>query len=89
MEMEFFVPPGEDEKWYKYWVEHRLAWYVLYGIKKENLRIREHAKNELAHYAKACSDVEFKYPWGFDELEGIANRTDFDLKTHQETAVKT
>ncbi|MBN2544699.1 MAG: glycine--tRNA ligase [Spirochaetes bacterium] len=88
MEMEFFVPPGEDEKWYKYWIEQRFNWYVLYGIKKENLRIREHEKSELAHYAKGCSDVEYMYPWGWDELEGIANRTDYDLKTHQEYSGK-
>lgn len=88
MEMEFFVPPGEDEKWYKYWIDHRYAWYMKYGIKRDNLRIREHEKSELAHYAKACADVEYLYPWGWDELEGIANRTDFDLKTHQEHSGK-
>jgi len=88
MEMEFFVPPGEDEKWYKYWIEYRKEWYLKYGIKSENIRIREHEKKELAHYAKACADVEYKYPWGWDELEGIANRTDFDLKTHMEHSGK-
>jgi len=88
MEMEFFVPPGEDEKWYNYWIEERKKWYLQYGIKEENIRIREHEKKELAHYAKACADVEYKYPWGWDELEGIANRTDFDLKTHMEHSGK-
>ena len=88
MEMEFFVKPGEDEQWYKYWVEERRKWYSQFGIKEENIRIREHAKNELAHYAKGCADVEYLYPWGWDELEGIANRTDFDLKTHQEHSGK-
>lgn len=88
MEMEFFVPPGEDEKWYKYWIEQRRKWYIELGIKEENIRIREHEKSELAHYAKGCADVEYKYPWGFDELEGIANRTDYDLKTHQEHSGK-
>ncbi|HQB62266.1 MAG TPA: glycine--tRNA ligase, partial [Spirochaetota bacterium] len=88
MEMEFFVPPDEDEKWYKYWIDNRYEWYMKYGIKKDNLRIREHEKSELAHYAKACADVEYLYPWGWDELEGIANRTDFDLKTHQEHSGK-
>ncbi|HOJ65243.1 MAG TPA: glycine--tRNA ligase [Spirochaetota bacterium] len=88
MEMEFFVPPGEDEKWYKYWIEHRKNWYLQYGIKEENIRVREHEKSELAHYAKACSDIEYRYPWGWDELEGIANRTDFDLKTHMEHSGK-
>ncbi len=88
MEMEFFVPPGEDEKWYEYWIEHRRQWYLQYGIREKNIRIREHEKSELAHYAKGCSDVEYMYPWGWDELEGIANRTDFDLKTHQEHSGK-
>ncbi len=88
MEMEFFVPPGEDDKWYKYWIDHRLNWYKQYGIRPDNLRIREHEKSELAHYAKGCSDVDYNYPWGWDELEGIANRTDFDLKTHQEHSGK-
>lgn len=88
MEMEFFVPPEEDEKWYKYWIEERRKWYIQYGIKEQNVRIREHEKKELAHYAKACSDVEYLYPWGWDELEGIANRTDYDLKTHQEYSGK-
>ena len=88
MEMEFFVPPEEDEKWYKYWIQERENWYLKYGIKEENLRIREHEKKELAHYAKACADVEYLYPWGWDELEGIANRTDYDLRTHQECSGK-
>ncbi|HBD95254.1 MAG: glycine--tRNA ligase [Spirochaetes bacterium GWF1_31_7] len=88
MEMEFFVPPEEDEKWYEYWKNQRLQWYHIYGIRPDNLRLREHDKSELAHYAKACADVEFMYPWGWDELEGIANRTDFDLKTHQEHSGK-
>lgn len=88
MEMEFFVPPSEDEKWYEYWKNARLEWYKIYGMRSESLRLREHEKNELAHYAKACADVEFMYPWGWDELEGIANRTDFDLKTHQEHSGK-
>jgi glycyl-tRNA synthetase len=88
MEMEFFVPPGEDDHWYRYWIDQRKQWYLDNGIKSENIRIREHAKDELAHYAKGCSDVEYLYPWGWDELEGIANRTDFDLKTHQEHSGK-
>jgi glycyl-tRNA synthetase len=88
MEMEFFVPPGEDDKWYEYWIEERRSWYVKYGIKEDHVRIREHEKSELAHYAKGCSDVEYLYPWGWDELEGIANRTDYDLKTHMEHSGK-
>lgn len=84
MEMEFFVPPEEDEKWYTYWKEKRLRWYIDYGIKGDNLRLREHEKSELAHYAKSCVDVEYNFPFGWSELEGIANRTDFDLKRHSE-----
>ena len=82
MEIEYFVKPGEDEKWYEKWVEERFNWYLRFGIKKENLRKRPHEKNELAHYAKACTDIEYKFPFGWSELEGIANRTDFDLKQH-------
>ncbi len=82
MELEFFVKPGEDEQWYEYWVEARFNWYIGLGIKKENLRLREHAPDELAHYAKKCHDVEFLFPMGWSELEGIANRTDYDLKQH-------
>ncbi|MCG8571443.1 MAG: glycine--tRNA ligase, partial [Spirochaetes bacterium] len=88
MEMEYFVTPGEDEKWYQYWIEERKKWYLELGIKPENLRIREHEQSELAHYAKGCSDVEYLYPWGWDELEGIANRTDYDLNTHQKNSGK-
>jgi glycyl-tRNA synthetase len=84
MELEFFVKPGDDEKWYEYWLEKRLSWYISLGIRKENLRLREHKKEELAHYAKRCHDVEFMFPMGWSELEGIANRTDYDLKKHSE-----
>jgi glycyl-tRNA synthetase len=84
MELEFFVKPGEDEKWFDYWVKERMKWYTeVLGIKKENLRIKEHKKEELAHYAKSCVDIEYKFPFGWGEIEGIANRTDFDLKQHQ------
>ena len=82
MEIEFFVKPGTDEEWYHKWVDERFNWYVDLGIKKENLNKREHAKTELAHYAKACTDIEYQFPFGWSELEGIANRTDFDLKQH-------
>jgi len=88
MEMEFFVKPGEDEKWYEYWKNFRLNWYSKYGVKAENLHLRPHEKDELSHYAKACSDVEYKFPWGFAELEGIANRTDYDLNKHAEASGK-
>jgi len=82
MEIEFFVKPGTDEEWYRKWVEERFGWYISLGIKKENLRKREHAKDELAHYAKGCTDIEYNFPFGWSELEGIANRADFDLKQH-------
>ena len=84
MEMEFFVEPGTDEGWHDYWIDERFRWYVDLGIRKENLRLREHEKDELSHYSKRTVDVEYRYPftdWG--ELEGIANRTDFDLKAHE------
>ncbi|MBI4232219.1 glycine--tRNA ligase, partial [Candidatus Peregrinibacteria bacterium] len=82
MEIEYFVKPGTDEEHHKKWVEERLNWYIKYGMRKENLQLREHAKDELAHYAKACTDIEYNFPMGWSELEGIANRTDFDLKQH-------
>jgi len=87
MELEFFVKPQEALKWYEYWKEERLKWYLDLGIKKENIRLREHDKSELAHYAQGCADVEYRFPFigkeGWGELEGIANRTDYDLKNHQ------
>ena len=82
MEIEFFCKPGTDEAWHQKWIDERFAWYQRYGLRKENLRLREHAKDELAHYAKRCVDVEFNFPMGFSELEGIANRADFDLGQH-------
>jgi glycyl-tRNA synthetase len=82
MEIEFFVKPGTDEEWYHKWVEERFNWYANLGIKKGNLNKRQHEKTELAHYAKACTDIEYKFPFGWSELEGIANRADFDLKQH-------
>ncbi|HBR18980.1 MAG: glycine--tRNA ligase [Planctomycetes bacterium GWC2_45_44] len=85
-EIEFFCAPGTDEKWYEHWKDARFNWYINLGMKKENLRLRQHDKDELAHYAKGCVDVEYKFPFGsgdWQELEGIANRTDFDLRQHQ------
>ena len=82
MEVEYFVKPGTDEQWFKHWVEERFNWYINLGIKKDNLRLRQHAKDELAHYARDCYDIEYLFPIGWSELEGIANRTDFDLKQH-------
>ena len=84
MEIEFFVKPGTDDEWLQQWVQSRFDWYVSLGIRPGNLRLREHAGDELAHYAKATYDIEYRFPWGWGELEGIANRTDFDLGRHKE-----
>jgi len=86
MEVEFFVKPGSDEEWLDSWVKNRYQWYVDLGIRPENLRLRKHGDDEMAHYAKACYDVEYRFPWGWGELEGIANRGDFDLRRHQEVS---
>jgi glycyl-tRNA synthetase len=89
MEMEFFVKPGTDEEWFEYWREQRMNWYTTrLGIKPANLRFHHYEKHELAHYAKACADIEYRYPFGWGELEGIANRTDFDLRQHAEHSGK-
>jgi glycyl-tRNA synthetase len=82
MELEYFVPPADADKWFQYWVDERLHWYVNLGIPREMLRLREHDNEELSHYSTATTDVEFLFPWGWGELEGIANRTDYDLKAH-------
>ncbi|MGN6162700.1 MAG: glycine--tRNA ligase, partial [Marmoricola sp.] len=84
-EMEFFVKPGEDEEWHQYWIDTRKQWYVDLGINPDNLRLYEHAKEKLSHYSKRTVDIEYRFrfagsEWG--ELEGVANRTDFDLGTH-------
>ncbi len=86
MEIEFFCKPGTDEEWWNKWKEARMQWYIDLGINKENLMFRPHADDELAHYAKACVDIEYRFPFGqgdWQELEGIANRTDYDLRQHQ------
>jgi glycyl-tRNA synthetase len=84
MEMEFFVPPEEGAKWFQYWCDARLNWYTDLGIPEDMLRLRQHETDELSHYSAGTADVEFMYPWGWGELEGIANRTDFDLRAHAE-----
>ncbi len=84
MELEFFCPPEEAGQWHEYWLEERINWYKDLGMNPENLRLREHEADELSHYSAGTSDVEYNFPWGWDELEGIANRTDFDLKSHAE-----
>lgn len=88
MEMQFFVKPGRDEEWFEYWKEQRIRWYDELGIRKENLRFHQHDENELAHYAAVAFDIEYNFPFGWKELEGIHNRTDFDLKRHMEYSGK-
>ena len=88
MELEFFCAPEETDKWFQYWVEQRLNWYYDIGIKKERLRVRPHAESELAHYAKQCVDIEYEFPFGWQELEGIADRQAFDLTQHQTNSGK-
>jgi glycyl-tRNA synthetase len=82
MELEFFVPPAEAGAWYEYWCQERLDWYVRHGIPAELLRLRPHDPDELSHYSSGTADVEFLFPWGWGELEGIANRGDYDLTQH-------
>jgi glycyl-tRNA synthetase len=96
MEIEYFVNPHDtidgrpaDEVWHDRWIEERFAWYQRYGMRRERLRLREHEKTELAHYAKRTADIEYEFPIGWSELEGIANRTDFDLKQHAQWSGKT
>lgn len=84
MEIEYFVEPGTQAQWHKYWVKERLDWWKIFANDPSKFRAREHEKSELAHYADACVDIEYDYPWGWGELEGIASRTDYDLKKHTE-----
>jgi glycyl-tRNA synthetase len=88
MEVEYFVHPEQAEKAFEEWVQARHSWYLDYGIRPENLRLRPHDPDELAHYARGCYDIEYLFPWGWAELEGIANRTDFDLRRHTEYSGK-
>ncbi|MDO8636868.1 MAG: glycine--tRNA ligase, partial [Dehalococcoidia bacterium] len=88
MEIEYFVKPGEDEKLFQDWLKARFNWYLNLGMRKENLRLRQHGKDELAHYARDCYDVEYLFPMGWSELEGIANRGDFYLKQHSKHSGK-
>ena len=88
MELEFFVTPGTDDEWFEYWVKTRHNWYLKYGIKDDDLRLRAHDPKELAFYSKGTTDVEFKFPFGWGELEGIANRTNYDLSKHSEGSGK-
>ena len=86
MEMEYFVPPEEGAKWYEYWCQTRYQWFLDLGVPQEKLRLRPHEESELSHYSTGTSDIEFEFPWGWGELEGIANRTDFDLTRHAEAS---
>src|SRR5690606_29102228 len=88
MEMQYFVEPGTDEEWFEYWREKRMEWVVSLGIRRERLRFHEHAPHELAHYAKRAFDIQYEFPFGWQEFEGIHNRTDFDLSRHQEYSGK-
>lgn len=88
MEIEYFVKPQDADKKLQEWIESRFNWYLNLGMKKENLRKRPHGKDELAHYALACTDIEYNFPFGWSELEGIANRADFDLKQHSQASGK-
>jgi glycyl-tRNA synthetase len=85
MEMEFFVKPGTDEEWHEYWIQERMRWYLDLGLREASLRLREHGSDELSHYAKRTFDIEYDFPGlGWSELEGVANRSDFDLRVHAE-----
>jgi glycyl-tRNA synthetase len=88
MEMQFFVNPSEDKKWFDYWKEIRMNWFKSLGMNPEKLRFHDHDKDELAHYAKEAVDIEYEFPFGWGEMEGIHNRTDFDLSRHQEFSGK-
>src|SRR5690242_14873793 len=84
MEMEYFVPPAEAQRWYEYWIEQRLQWYLDLGLRRSMLRVREHSAEERSHYSSGTSDIEYQYPIGWQELEGVANRGDYDLTQHTE-----
>ena len=84
MEIEYFVKPGEDVEWHRYWVEESRRWYTDLGVNEDRLRVRDHEAEELSHYAKATCDIEYHFPWGWGEIQGIANRTDFDLRAHSD-----
>jgi len=88
MEMQFFVEPGSDDQWMEYWKERRMQWVLGLGIRKDKLRFHQHQPDELAHYAKDAYDIQYEMPFGWQEFEGVHNRTDFDLKRHQEYSGK-
>ena len=86
MEMEYFVPPSEAHKWFDYWIAERQRWFIELGMPQDKIRLRHHDKAELSHYSAGTADIEFMFPWGWGELEGIANRTDYDLRAHAEAS---
>jgi glycyl-tRNA synthetase len=86
MEMEFFVPPADAEEWFRFWVDERVRWHVRYGVRESHLRVRQHEADELSHYSTMTSDIEYLFPMGWDELEGIAYRGDYDLSVHSEAS---
>jgi glycyl-tRNA synthetase len=86
MEMEYFVPPADADEWYRYWIDRRFNWYLDLGVPAVQLRRHEHAQEDLSHYSRGTTDIEFAYPWGWDELEGIANRGDYDLTQHSKAS---
>jgi glycyl-tRNA synthetase len=86
MEMEFFVPPAEADEWYRYWVQARYDWHRRFGLRESHLRIRPHDADELSHYSSATSDIEYLFPIGWSELEGVANRGDYDLTAHTQAS---
>ncbi|MDD5704030.1 MAG: glycine--tRNA ligase [Dehalococcoidales bacterium] len=88
MEIEYFVKPGTQDKWFEYWINERINWYQKLGMRKENLKFRQHCKEELAHYALGCFDINFRFPMGWSELEGIASRGDYDLTQHENCSGK-
>jgi glycyl-tRNA synthetase len=88
MELQFFVKPGSDDEWFEHWKAARMEWHLANGIRKDKLRFHEHGPDELAHYAKKAFDIEYEYPFGWKEFEGVHNRTDFDLSRHQEYSGK-
>jgi glycyl-tRNA synthetase len=88
MELQYFVKPEDDKQWFDYWKEQRMSWYQRLGIRSDKLRFHEHGDNELAHYAKEAFDIEYEFPFGWNEIEGIHNRTDFDLKRHMDHSGK-
>jgi glycyl-tRNA synthetase len=88
MEMQFFIKPSDDKKWYDYWKAARLEWFISLGMKKDKLRYHDHPPDKLAHYAKEATDIEYQFPFGWGEIEGIHNRTNFDLSRHEEFSGK-